>query len=504
MSHQHYLKSALFLDFDNIFIGLQREQKEAAEQFATCPDKWVKWLEDEASTCHGYGLGNGVKRRLLVRRCYINPASFHIYRSYFIRAGFEVVDCPPLTTQGKTSADIYMAVDILDTLSHPTHFDEFVIFSADADFTPILLRLRKHDRRTTVLAVGPASLAYKSAADCLLEENKFIEKGLGIEEPPPVVALVAAPSRGRVEAERAPVLKKLNKKLAEMISVHGRVRASELVSVYRELPEFTRGSDWLGFFSLRRMTEAIVSASDGLHIVDDDPWWIGAKKAADGNVNREGLPALEEVRVAVREIVAAAKEPVVLAALAHKISLRFGPAIRSSSWLDSGSFKNLVERLELRELQISNVIPGFVLDPLRHTGFNPEVSEESQLTAGVPPIAERVSKLTDMPCLGSRHYAILLQELAKEVDEHGYHFTQTSKNVRDRCNAKGMPVGRSHVSFIMRGILFGGHELGKTGRENVVMLGEALVKNTLDLCRRAQMDLGASEVKEIERWLLGR
>lgn len=502
MSHPHYLKSALFLDFDNIFIGLQREQKEAAEQFATCPDKWVKWLEEEVATGHGYGPANGSKRRLLVRRCYINPRSFHFYRSYFIRAGFEVVDCPPLTTQGKTSADIYMAVDILDTLAHPTHFDEFVIFSADADFTPILLRLRKHDRRTTVLAIGPSSLAYKSAADCLLEENKFLEKGLGIEEPPPIVA-VAASSRGRVEAEPTVVLKKFHKKLVEVVSVLGRVQASELVSVYKELPEFTRGSDWLGFFSLRRMTEAVVSAGDGLQIVDDDPWWIGARKAQDGNVSREGLPTLEQVRAAVREIVASAPEPVVLAALAHKISARFGPSIRNSSWLDSGSFKNLVERLELRELSISATIPGYVFDPIRHSGFDLEAPKESQLALGVPPIAQRVSKLTDMPCLGSRHYAVILQELAKEINEHGYHFTQTSKNVRDSCNGKGMPVARSHVSFIMRGIVFGGHELGSAGRENPTTLRDALVKNTLDLCRRAQMELGEREVDEIRKWILG-
>jgi uncharacterized LabA/DUF88 family protein len=53
-----------------------------------------------------------------------------------------VVDCPPLTQRGKTSADVYMVMDVLDALEHKTEFDEFIILSSDADFTPVLLRLR--------------------------------------------------------------------------------------------------------------------------------------------------------------------------------------------------------------------------------------------------------------------------------------------------------------------------------------------------------------------------
>jgi uncharacterized LabA/DUF88 family protein len=77
------------------------------------------------------------------------------FRPFFTRAAFRVVDCPPLTTRGKNSADIYMVLDILDALEHPTSFDEFILLSADADFTPVMLRLRAHDRRTVLLATGP-------------------------------------------------------------------------------------------------------------------------------------------------------------------------------------------------------------------------------------------------------------------------------------------------------------------------------------------------------------
>ena len=63
-------------------------------------------------------------------------SSFPFVRHHFLRAGFEVVDCPPLTAQLKNSADIRMVMDVRDILTHDTYFDEFVILSADADFTP--------------------------------------------------------------------------------------------------------------------------------------------------------------------------------------------------------------------------------------------------------------------------------------------------------------------------------------------------------------------------------
>jgi hypothetical protein len=35
----------------------------------------------------------------------------------------------------KNSADIHIVIDILDLLTRPTHFDEVILLSADADYT---------------------------------------------------------------------------------------------------------------------------------------------------------------------------------------------------------------------------------------------------------------------------------------------------------------------------------------------------------------------------------
>ena len=94
---------------------------------------------------------------------------FAPFRATFLRAGFEVVDCPLLTPQKKNAADIKLAIDVVDALHGPVHYDEFVIASADSDFTPLLQRLRAADRRTTLLSTFDAVEALTVVADRVVD-----------------------------------------------------------------------------------------------------------------------------------------------------------------------------------------------------------------------------------------------------------------------------------------------------------------------------------------------
>ncbi|MDQ5874860.1 MAG: NYN domain-containing protein, partial [Actinomycetota bacterium] len=142
------LRCALFVDFDNVYIGLQRLDPIAAEAFASAPTHWLTALET------GNDAEGEFSRRFLIRACYLNPSVFSQFRPNFTRAGFSVVDCPSLTQQGKSSADINLVLDAVDALSAETRYDEFVILSADADFTPLALRCRAADRRVTIITAG--------------------------------------------------------------------------------------------------------------------------------------------------------------------------------------------------------------------------------------------------------------------------------------------------------------------------------------------------------------
>ncbi|HWJ85921.1 MAG TPA: NYN domain-containing protein [Cellulomonas sp.] len=163
------LRSALFVDFDNVYLGLLRIDPEAAEQFATEPGQWLDRLES------GVDADGPFQRRFLVRLCYLNPAAFSQFRPNFLRAGFRVIDCPSLTQQGKSSADIYLVLDAVDAIAGVTHYDEFVIASADADFTPLALRCRAADRRVSIITAGPVAGAYRAVADTVVSADELAE-----------------------------------------------------------------------------------------------------------------------------------------------------------------------------------------------------------------------------------------------------------------------------------------------------------------------------------------
>lgn len=174
------MKSALFVDFDNIYSGLRQLDQAAADRFASRPTAWMDWVMKSLALPEF--ADEGVKRRVLVRRCYLNPQAYQRFRPYFNKAGFEIIDCPALTTGGKTSTDIHMVLDMMDLLQHETRYDEFIVFSADADFTPVLRKLRRWDRRTTVLAIGFPSAAYRASADLVIDQDDFVRSALNMRD----------------------------------------------------------------------------------------------------------------------------------------------------------------------------------------------------------------------------------------------------------------------------------------------------------------------------------
>jgi hypothetical protein len=211
-------RAALYLDFDNVFAGLALRDEWAAWRFAAEPGRWLAWL--------AAGGDGGGARRILVRRCYLNPAGwtepapggglaqwlgqprlyYSRFRAEFVRAGIQVIDCPRLARL-KNGADIQMALDIADALGHPTRFDEFILLSGDSDFTPLLHRLREHDRHSLLVARDASAQALRTAADGVIALEDFAEAVLESEAEPPRPAppgpTAATVATARPEAPRA-------------------------------------------------------------------------------------------------------------------------------------------------------------------------------------------------------------------------------------------------------------------------------------------------------------
>jgi hypothetical protein len=509
------VRSALFVDFDNIYSGLREIDLRAAERFATNPQAWVDWMmvgmplpegRDEAAR----------ERSILIRRCYLNPERFQRHRSDFTRAGFEVVDCPPLTRQGKTSTDIRMVMDILDTLTHETYFGEFILLSSDADFTPVLLRLRSMDRRTLVLTVGPAARAYRSACEQVIDEVYFIESGLGVSAP----ELPA--ERAMLGEAPAPTDADLLRRMADRLFIEaserpgGEMLAADVPPVYKRFPEFTSQSDWLGFFGLRPLTAHLTTLRPELRIVDepDSAWkWKLVLEALPGTgAGAPAAPTHDDLRARIAElvleIVREASRPTDLASAANLVQQQLGPLVRESSWAGAGSFTALLRRLDLPGVAIeppSASGPGLIYDPQR---FQPPQTRThdafEQEFPALAMVSTRVSQITGTPRLTPPEYGSVFRAMETELAQSTFNLTLTSKAMRDRCAEEGHSVSRSDVVFILRGIQFSGYRLAaRPEQPRAGDLAAAFARNVVVLCREAQMELSEEEQELVRRWITG-
>jgi hypothetical protein len=240
------VRAALYVDFDNVFGGLLKLDPAAAMAFVDDPASWLQRLSTSL-TVDG-------PRSWRVLRCYLNSAGsvadprggehrllFSGLRSTFLHAGFEVVDCPPFFTGSKNAADIRIVLDAMDALHGPTPYDEFVIASADADFTPLLVRLRAADRRTTLISTIDAAAALAALAD------RYVD---GLQ----VLALLRrdAADVGRHRAAEPPEVERARAAFARLakarlLSATAPLSLADLgETIHRELGPTVKGSKWFG------------------------------------------------------------------------------------------------------------------------------------------------------------------------------------------------------------------------------------------------------------------
>ena len=528
--------SALFVDFDNLYISLKNSfGKDAADCFAEQPAKWLKWIVESMSTDH---FGEGVFiRHVLIRKCYLNPQSFHTFRPYFINAGFEVIDCPKLTREAKTSTDIHMVMHIMDALQHSSNFDEFILLSADADFTPVLIRVRQHKRLSVVIAAGYSSTAYQASCDCLPRIDEFIQQALGVGQDDEEEDDEDFPVAPIISTDKATLLELSNLLLQKLENVPY-IIASDLPTLYRRNEKFREGTDWLGFRSLHNLTRAIISISSGLSVYHDTQngaWGIRktqqlgdfAPLSTPTNEMSKPIPLPQNAiysseRDLMRQlselIIATVREspkPIVLADLAELTRQKFKDDLKSSDgWFGKPSFKSLLMGLDLDGLEFHNTTPGYLYDPTRHStanlrekeieNHNPAIFDEFRRKyPDIEPLASKIHQLTSTPYLLPEHYALILVQLARTVNESGFHLAQTTRVVRDRCVERGAPVARSHVNFIVLGLGFAGHRLGDPSKpETPETLADFLLINTFNLCQAAQIDLTDKEKRLLSKWIV--
>lgn len=127
MNKEQEPKIALFIDYDNIAIGL-REAGAGDFDVAKILDRLLE------------------KGRIIYKRAYADWYLFSEGKRKLHEHAIEMIDIPMRRNIGKNSADIRMVVDALDLCYTKEHIDTFVIGSGDSDFTPLVTKLKENDK----------------------------------------------------------------------------------------------------------------------------------------------------------------------------------------------------------------------------------------------------------------------------------------------------------------------------------------------------------------------
>jgi hypothetical protein len=441
--------SALFIDFDNIYLSLKGRAEEAASRFSRNPSFWLSQVIS-GSVIRADPLPHGMRRRLAVGRCYGNPVprrsgrdgagdptSFAYMRHNFMRAGLEVVDCPHLTSQFKNSSDIRIACDVRDYLDHATRFDEFIILSGDADFTPVLLSLRSHDRQTIIYANEYTSPYYKAFADGQVEEDDLI-RCLMQGEP-------ALPD----DSQYLPALEQATRQSTPALPP----RQQQPMPPPIPGPAATAAA----LTDANRKRRTPPSADAAIQSLIDDFKAIGA-----------------EILELVLDVVENSEKPVPLAYLADRAQKTLGHAKTiGTNWAGSGGFLNFLTQNLPQTLQLSEKPPHFVYNPVKHrlreevrpveppplpttaAASAPSRSKEQTNTGRLAELQRSITRIYEAcqaPPLPPSEYQVLFALIAAEVRENGFTPERTAAAVVTRANEAGLKLSAKDVSFVIEAV----------------------------------------------------
>ena len=131
-------KQALFIDFENIALGL-RDSKHKSFDITLVLKRLVE------------------KGKIMVKRAYADWERYVEYKRPFHEAAIELIDIPQKKYSGKNSADIRLVVDAMDLAHGKGHVDTFVIVSGDSDFSPLVSKLRENDKYVIGMGVKNSS-----------------------------------------------------------------------------------------------------------------------------------------------------------------------------------------------------------------------------------------------------------------------------------------------------------------------------------------------------------
>ena len=460
--------SAIFVDYDNIYLSLKRKDEEAARRFAKEAVNWIKAIENGEIITSTNGDVKRRGRKIVMSRCYGNPvprrnsrdnttdmSSFPFVRHHFLRAGFEIIDCPPLTAQLKNSSDIRMVMDMRDYLTHETRFDEFIILSSDADFTPVLQRLRTHARSTVIYANEHTATPYTAVCDGEIRESglaKFLIEGKPSETAAPAAQAEQATAAGADADQAASSTRAVAADILAVVIATVEISDQPLPietladRAQRALgTERTIGTNWAGSGSFRAFLAQ--NLPERMRLSDEQPYVVRVA-GRTGQAAKPAAPASEAVAEDQSELRAVAAVSATAEAAAPR---------------------------------------------------RPGLSQQSA-TALQQSVA-RIHEACQAPPLAPPEYRMLFELLAAELREFTFNGAQTVANVMERARRAGFQPRQDDIRFVID-VVREADPYFEQGVSPQVFAGR--FRNfVVARCRGQGMQLSSDEIDLIDAWFTG-
>ena len=507
--------TTVFVDYDNVYLSLKRKSEEAAKRFSKDAGLWLKEIATGALMTPTNSPALDAERRIVINRCYGNPvprrnqsdnstdmSSFPFVRHHFLRAGFEVVDCPPLTAQLKNSADIRMVMDVRDMLTHDTYFDEFVILSADADFTPVLHRLRSHARRTVIFSNDHTAAPYTAICDAEIREADLLSLLIDgqLTEPEPG----GAPSRRRCRAPlrsrrcatrsspRSPTLVRAADQPVPLEAL-----ADRCVRVLGH--EKTVGAAWGGTGSFRDLLTR--GLPEDIRLTGQPPYFVYDADARAPRRKRRASRRASRPRIDPR----ADRRPRPTCRLDAEPMRAEAP--HRAPWRRC-SARNPAQRPAAAPAGAPAPAQRGPLAPAQPETLSGQPGQVRQQPAGMHRTAQgaaaiqqsiaRIHEASQAPTLSPQDYRTLFDVMAQEIAANGLAGSQTLVNIVKRAESVGIEIRRDDVRFVLDVVSEADPWFDQGASPS--LFASRFRNFVVARCRGQGLNLSADELDLIEAW----
>jgi len=278
VSAQDEQRLALFIDFENIAIGVRDAHYRKFDINLV-----LERLLD--------------KGKLLSKKAYADWSRYSDYKRSFHEAAIELIEVPQKSVGGKNSADIRLVVDAMDMSFQKEHINCFVVCSGDSDFSPLVSKLKENNKYVIGLGVK------NSTSELLIEncdEFIFYEDLVRVQQRPMPVLTGGVPEKLQdcfnLLVDSVSALQRENKEVLWGSMVKETMKRkkpsfNETYYGFRSFSHLLEDAQRRGIVTLRR------DQKSGSYIIED----LGAAAAARADAGAASEPLAERKAEAAAE-----------------------------------------------------------------------------------------------------------------------------------------------------------------------------------------------------------